>query len=247
VGDGYCNKHLIRLRKYGSTDDPAPLPSEAERFWAKIDKDGPFPARRPSLGRCWIWTGSGWIGSFHAKSGVAVTPRAWAWIEASGPVPDDCTMILSACGTDLCVNPGHSFAGTHNDMAAIAVADRDRCVRGHLFSVYGISRTRLRGRFCTECHRLRAREWRLQNPEANAARHRSWYLRSIGGSEPSYPAILMGDPCSYCGAPAEHIDHIVPLARGGSGDWDNLTASCAACNLSKSAKSLLDFMLSRAA
>jgi 5-methylcytosine-specific restriction endonuclease McrA len=83
----------------------------------------------------------------------------------------------------------------------------------------------------------------LQNPEENAKRKRAGHLRKLGGLNPSYPAILLGDPCSYCGAPAEHIDHIVPLRRGGSGDWDNLTAACAACNMSKSTKSLLAFML----
>jgi 5-methylcytosine-specific restriction endonuclease McrA len=83
----------------------------------------------------------------------------------------------------------------------------------------------------------------LQNPEENAKRKRAGYLRKLGGLDPSYPAILLGDPCSYCGASAEHIDHIVPLGRGGSGDWDNLTAACAVCNMSKGAKSLLTFML----
>lgn len=243
--NGYCEKHLRRFRKHGTTDDPAP-PSEAERFWAKVDKDGPVPPLRHPAGRCWIWTGSAWTGGFRAGSG-AVTPRAWAWMDANGPVPDDHLMVLSACGTDRCVNPGHLFTGTYEDLGALAVAGRDRCVRGHPFDVYGISRNGVRGRFCAECRRIRAREWRLENPEANAKRHRSWYLRSLGGSEPSYPAILLGDPCSYCGAPAEHIDHIVPLSRGGGGDWDNLTAACADCNMSKGAKSLLDFMLSRAA
>jgi 5-methylcytosine-specific restriction endonuclease McrA len=243
--NGLCNKHLMRLRVHGTTDDPAPPPSEAERFWAKVDKNGPVPALRPGLGRCWIWTGSAWTGGFRA-SGSSVTPRTWAWSDANGPVPDDCQMILSACGTDRCVNPGHLFAGTYEDMGALEAAGRDRCIRGHRFDVYGIKRNGTRGRFCAECRRIRAREWRFQNPEADAKRKRAGYLRKLGGLDPSYPAILLGDPCSYCGAPSEHIDHIVALSRGGSGDWDNLTAACAACNMSKSAQSLLAFMLSRA-
>jgi hypothetical protein len=31
--------------------------SVAERFWAKVNKDGPVPAGRPELGKCWEWTG----------------------------------------------------------------------------------------------------------------------------------------------------------------------------------------------
>lgn len=242
--NGHCNKHLMRLREHGTTDDPADPPSEAERFWVKVDKDGPVPERRPELGPCWIWIGGAWVAGFRAKSGASIAPRTWAWNDMNGPAPDDRPRVLSACGTDRCVNPGHSFTGTYDDLGALTVAGRDECVRGHLFSVYGIIRHG--SRFCAECRRIRAREWRLDNPEANAKRHRSWHLRQLGGSDPSYPAILLGDPCSYCGAPAEHIDHIVPLSRGGSGDWDNLTAACAACNMSKGAQSLLTFMLRRA-
>ncbi len=60
-----------------------------------------------------------------------------------------------------------------------------------------------------------------------------------------YAAILRGDPCCYCGAPAEHIDHIEPKAAGGSNAWDNLTAACASCNKSKRATPLLAFLLRR--
>ena len=45
----------------------------------------------------------------------------------------------------------------------------------------------------------------------------------------------------------EHVDHIQPIARGGTGSWDNLTAACAFCNGSKNSRTLLDFMLSRLA
>jgi hypothetical protein len=30
----------------------------SERFWAKVDKNGPIPAYRPDLGPCWLWTAS---------------------------------------------------------------------------------------------------------------------------------------------------------------------------------------------
>jgi hypothetical protein len=26
-----------------------------ERFWEKVDKNGPVPAHRPELGPCWVW------------------------------------------------------------------------------------------------------------------------------------------------------------------------------------------------
>lgn len=40
--------------------------------------------------------------------------------------------------------------------------------------------------------------------------------------------------CVYCGAPSEHVDHVLPVSKGGTNDLDNLVAACAACNLTKS-------------
>jgi 5-methylcytosine-specific restriction endonuclease McrA len=58
----------------------------------------------------------------------------------------------------------------------------------------------------------------------------------------AYMALLRHDPCSYCGEPAGTIDHIHPLNSGGSGGWENLTASCRSCNPSKGTATLLAFL-----
>lgn len=47
--------------------------------------------------------------------------------------------------------------------------------------------------------------------------------------------------CSYCGAKAEEIDHIVPRAKGGTNSIYNLAASCRACNEKKSNLTLKAF------
>ena len=47
--------------------------------------------------------------------------------------------------------------------------------------------------------------------------------------------------CSYCGAKAEEIDHIVPRAKGGSNSTHNLTPACRSCNEKKSNLSLKKF------
>jgi hypothetical protein len=47
-----------------------------------------------------------------------------------------------------------------------------------------------------------------------------------------------GEVCTYCQTTLGpfHIDHIIPVSRGGSNQDDNLCVACAPCNLTKSAK-----------
>lgn len=51
--------------------------------------------------------------------------------------------------------------------------------------------------------------------------------------------------CVYCGSPYEHADHVIPLSRGGAHSRDNLVPACAACNLSKGAKLLEEWLPTR--
>ena len=49
-----------------------------------------------------------------------------------------------------------------------------------------------------------------------------------------------GFRCVYCGAMAPnvvlHVDHIIPLSRGGTNEIDNLCTACWACNVGKGAR-----------
>lgn len=51
-----------------------------------------------------------------------------------------------------------------------------------------------------------------------------------------------GFTCQYCGARAPavvlHVDHVVPVSRGGVNDASNLTTACSACNVGKAGASL---------
>lgn len=52
-----------------------------------------------------------------------------------------------------------------------------------------------------------------------------------------------GGMCSYCqSAPFEHIDHAIPVARGGSNWPSNLRPSCGDCNLRKWTKTAMEFL-----
>ena len=63
----------------------------------------------------------------------------------------------------------------------------------------------------------------------------------------AYARVLRADPCSFCGRPATDIDHIDAISRGGAHAWENLTAACRACNMSKYSEPLLTFLLRRSA
>lgn len=57
------------------------------------------------------------------------------------------------------------------------------------------------------------------------------------------------DKCAWClkpfGKKTPHVDHYVPLSRGGTNDPSNLRLLHATCNLSKGAKDPLDFAFSK--
>lgn len=51
-----------------------------------------------------------------------------------------------------------------------------------------------------------------------------------------------GFRCVYCGVAAKdaplHVDHAVPLSKGGADDETNMVAACCSCNLGKGARVL---------
>lgn len=52
-------------------------------------------------------------------------------------------------------------------------------------------------------------------------------------SRPIRDAVLASGSCAYCGYWADTIDHIVPIAQGGTSDRANLAAACQPCNWNK--------------
>lgn len=112
--------------------------------------------------------------------------------------------------------------------------------------------------------RLHHREWARGNKDRRNAyrrellqRNEAYRLRSNRDSEKrergvkyskeaiEYAEVLYNDPCSYCGTPADTIDHIVSVSAGGGSEIANLTAACKRCNSSKGNRDLLGFLLDR--
>jgi 5-methylcytosine-specific restriction endonuclease McrA len=107
---------------------------------------------------------------------------------------------------------------------------------------------RRRYRANKQAYIARAKAWAAAHPEHERLRS-SIKSQRRRGLQPdaeaiAYMRVLLGDPCAYCGQMRGEmqIDHIVPVSKGGSGDWHNLTAGCRTCNAAKSSISLVDFL-----
>lgn len=57
---------------------------------------------------------------------------------------------------------------------------------------------------------------------------------------------LAAMPCACCGATETHMDHVVPVSRGGSHGIGNLQPLCKSCNSSKGSKFLVEWRRDRA-
>jgi 5-methylcytosine-specific restriction endonuclease McrA len=105
-----------------------------------------------------------------------------------------------------------------------------------------------------EAYRAADRAWRKANPEKCRAikmTRRAKEMGSNGRYDASVITWLMGQQkgkCAHpwCGESIEkhrHVDHVLPLAIGGTNDRRNLQLLCPTCNRSKGAKHPVDFAL----
>lgn len=65
----------------------------------------------------------------------------------------------------------------------------------------------------------------------------------VGPSVLEHVARLRLERCVYCGGPGGEVDHIMPVARGGTHTVENLTSACRSCNSSKGARTVAEFMV----
>lgn len=96
-----------------------------ERFWAKVDTNGPVPPHVPHLGQCWVWLGAKWRSNgrptFSWSHDRPMSAYRAAWALTHGPIPDG-TWVLHKCDNGSCVRPEHLFLGTQRDNMLDAIA-----------------------------------------------------------------------------------------------------------------------------
>lgn len=131
---------------------------------------------------------------------------------------------------------------THKDRWGYGPEERERiAARMRDYRLKDPEGVRARERASRQAQSLETRQHRAQEAHARAAQRRARERNAVCGHGPDCAtadllAGLRRQDCRYCGAAAEHIDHYVPLKRGGLHCRDNLVPACALCNLSKGAR-----------
>lgn len=137
-----------------------------ERFWAKVDREGPAPDAAPHLGPCWIWTG-GLVGGGYGQFGVTgqwhKRAHRYAYELVVGPIPDG-LVLDHLCRVRCCVNPAHLEPVTQRENLMRGLgswnAGKTHCKRGHEFTPENTYVAPHGKRTCRTCRNVRQRSRR---------------------------------------------------------------------------------------
>ena len=176
-----CEGHYGRYLKHGDpsiTRRPDLGKSLAERFWEKVDKNGPVPPYRPELGPCWIWTaglvnGYGQFIIMRGDRGRPIGAHRQAWLLTRGEIPDDLDLD-HLCRVHACCNPDHLEPVTNEEnnrrgISPSAINGRKTyCDYDHEFTPENTYRPprRPHTRQCRKCARRREQERRQRRKAA---------------------------------------------------------------------------------
>lgn len=149
----------------GKTRRNRRLLSTTERFWPRVDRNGPIPAHAPHLGPCWIWTGST-DSKGYGQIGINGRGRK-AHIALHGLAPFGLEWD-HLCRNRQCVGPiegpSHIEAVTHKENLHRAIgcswqlqAAQTHCKRGHEFTPENTRIETSGGRRCLTCDAARSR------------------------------------------------------------------------------------------
>lgn len=97
---------------------------------------------------------------------------------------------------------------------------------------------------CGVCDVCRTKKRRARRRQRKERDRRVNQIRKKAHKKKGMVTQLYGDACYLCGGPADTIDHVIPLSRGGTNDIDNLRPACYDCNVSKGSQLIEEMNIS---
>lgn len=147
-------------------DDP--LTQLSDRFWSKVDKNGPVSEHAPHLGQCWLWTASTYgrrapYGRFSTQPGMTQLAHRIAYELAIGSIPEG-LQIDHLCRVKLCVNPAHMEPVTNTENhRRLRIT---HCRSGHELTPENLIVDPGGGRHCRTCRLAYGRDYWARKVEA---------------------------------------------------------------------------------
>jgi HNH endonuclease len=162
----WCNIHYRRFLRHG---DPLVMTTNHdktfdERFWMKVDKNGPIPDYAPHLGPCWIWTASLEGGGYGAIGDGKKKKRAhrYSYEQLVGDIPDGLELD-HLCRVRNCVRPDHLEPVTRRENVMRGISpiaenpSKTQCPEGHPYGGKNLIELSTGGRRCRTCRNEKER------------------------------------------------------------------------------------------
>lgn len=127
---GLCSSHYRQIRTKGELSELSGIAVPLmERFWSRVDKNGPTVPGHPEMGQCWQWTAgtTGKNGDYPygliSVNGKSTLAHRVSYEAHHGKLPDG-ALVDHECHNTLCVNPSHLREASRSENNAYFIGPR---------------------------------------------------------------------------------------------------------------------------